>query len=326
MKRREFISLLGGAALWPLPLQAQQPAMPMIGFLSGGSPESDAIRLSGFRQGLNETSYVEGRNVAIEFRWAQGQYDRLPALAADLVRRQMTMIAAIGGTPAALAAKAATSTIPIVFHVGIDPVQFGLVASLNRPAGNMTGVAVLLAELEAKRLDFLHELLPTATVVALLVNPSNPFSEPETRNVRDVARSLGLQLHVLQASTANDIDAAFATVVELRAGALVVGADPLFTSRTEQIIALAARHAMPAIYAWSEFTAAGGLISYAPSLKDGHRLAGVYAGRILKGAKPADLPVQQAVKIELVINLKTAKTLGLSFPITLLGRADEVIE
>jgi putative tryptophan/tyrosine transport system substrate-binding protein len=326
MKRREFISLLGGAALWPLPLQAQQPAMPVIGYLSGGSPESDAIRLSGFRQGLNETSYVEGRNVAIEFRWAQGQYDRLPALAADLVRRQVTMIAAIGGTPAALAAKAATSTIPIVFHVGIDPVQFGLVASLNRPAGNMTGVAVLLAELEAKRLDFLHELLPTATVVALLVNPSNPFSEPETRNVRDVARSLGLQLHVLQASTANDIDAAFATVVELRAGALVVGADPLFTSRTEQIIALAARHAMPAIYAWSEFTAAGGLISYAPSLKDGHRLAGVYAGRILKGAKPADLPVQQAVKIELVINLKTAMTLGLSFPITLLGRADEVIE
>jgi putative ABC transport system substrate-binding protein len=327
MKRRNLIALLGGAAAaWPLATRAQQKAMPVIGYLSAGSPESDnTIRANPFRQGLNETGYVEGQNVTIEYRWAQGQYDRLPALASDLVHRQVTVIAA-AGIPPTVAAKAATSTIPIVFVLGIDPAEFGLVAGLNRPGGNITGAAILSVELSAKRLDLLHELLPTASVVAALVNPTNPRTEPETRSLQDAARSLGLQLHILPASTASEIDAAFGTLAALRVGALAVTGDPIFTNRKDQILALAAGHAVPAIYEWREFAIAGGLMSYGPDLADSYRQAGVYTGKILKGAKPADLPVQQVAKLELVINLTTAKTLGLTIPLPLLGRADEVIE
>ena len=311
-------------AAWPRAARAQQPAMPVIGFLHGASPGTYAPRMTAFRQGLKEAGYVEGHNVAIEYRWAEGHYDRLPALAADLVRRQVAEIVT-GGTPAALAAKAATSTIPIVINVGIDPVQFGLVASLNRPGGNVTGTAVLTVEVAAKRLEVLHELLRTSAAVALLVNPNNPATEPETKGVRDAARSLGLQLHVLDASTEGEIDAAFEKLIELRAGGLLVGADAFLTSQRDQIVALAARHAVPVIYGVREFAAAGGLMSYGTDLADGLRQVGIYAGKILKGAKAADLPVQQ-VRVEFVINLKTAKTLGLIFPITLLGRADDVIE
>ena len=327
MKRREFIALLGVAVAWPFAVRAQQPAMPVIGFLhsiSPGGPSADAM--AAFRQGLTESGYSEGQNVLIEYRGAQGLYDRLPGLAADLVRRRVAVITAFGGTPSAFAAKAATSTIPIIFYVGVDPVRSGLVASLNRPAGNMTGVAALTEELAAKRLELVHELVPTAAAVALLVNPTNPITKSETRNVEDAARSLGLQLHVLQASTAGGIDAAFATLVEIRAGALIVDADPFLVSLNDQIVALAARHAVPVIYAWRESAVAGGLMSYGPSIPEGYRQAGVYAGKILKGAHPADLPVQQVVKVELVINLKTAKALGLTVPLPLLGRADEVIE
>jgi putative ABC transport system substrate-binding protein len=325
MLRREVITLIGGAvAAWPLTASAQQP-MPVIGFLGIESPESDTLRVTPFRRGLNETGYEEGRNVAIEYRWAEGHYGRLPALAADLVRRQVTVIVT-GGIPSVFAAKAATSTIPIVFAAGIDPVQFGLVASLNRPGGNMTGIAILTAELAAKRLDLLHELVPTATVVALLINPTDPVTDVETRNLQDAARSLGLKLHILPASTASEIDAAFGSLVELRAGALVVSTDPFLTNQRAQIVALAARHAMPAIYVWREYAAAGGLMSYGTDFADAYRLVGIHTGKILNGAKPADLPVQQVVKVELVINLKTAKTLGLTVPLTLSGRADEVIE
>ena len=326
MRRRDLLALLGGAAVaWPVGVRAQQP-MPVIGYLSPGSPESDEFRLIAFRQSLKEIGYVEGENVAIESRWAQGQYDRLPVLAEDLVHRQVAVIVTPAAPPA-FAAKAATSTIPIVFVLGIDPVQSGLVASLNRPGGNVTGVANLTAELAGKRLDLLHELVPTAAAVALLVNPTNTSnSELETRSLRDVSRSLGLQLHVLPASTASEIDAAFGTLVELRAGALVVSVDPFFTNRRNQITALAARRAVPAIYGWREYPAEGGLMSYGTNLADTYRLAGIYTAKILKGASPADLPVQQAVKLDLVINLKTAKALGLTIPQTLLGRADEVIE
>ena len=325
MKRREFITLLGGAtAAWPLAARAQQPAMPVIGFLHSGLPEAFAPSMTAFRQGLKEAGYVEGHNVAIEYRWAEGHYDRLPALAADLVRRQVAEIVTVGA-PAALAAKAASSTIPIVILVGVDPVQLGLVAGLNRPGGNVTGTSSLTVEVATKRLEVLHELLRTSAAVALLVNPNNPLTEPETKLVRDAARSLGLQLHVLDASTEGEIDAAFGTLIELRAGALLVSVDSLFNNQRDQIVALAARYAVPAIYGLREFAAAGGLMSYGTDLADGFRQAGIYAGKILKGAKPADLPVQQ-VRVEFVINLKTAKTLGLIFPITLLGRADDVIE
>jgi putative ABC transport system substrate-binding protein len=327
MGRRRFVAFFGGAAVWPFAAHAQQTAMPTIGYLTTGSPESDAVPfLAAFHQGLGETGHVEGKNVAIEYRWAEFQMDRLPAMAADLVRRPVAAIAAIGGTPTALVAKVATSTIPIVFYLGIDPVQSGLVASLNRPGGNMTGVAALQAELVVKRVELLHELAPKAAAIALLVNPSNRYTETETLVAQDGARSLGLQLHVLRASTASDIDAAFGMLAELRAGALLVSADLFLLSRREQLVALAAQHALPAIYAWREYAAAGGMMSYGPSLYDAYRLVGVYIGRILKGAKPAEFPVQQSTTVEFVINLKTANTLGLTFPLPLSGRADEVIE
>lgn len=326
MRRREFIVLLGSVAASPFAALAQRP-MPVIGVLSSGSPESDnTARLMPFREGLRETSYVEGQNVAIEYRWALGQSDRLPVLATDLVNRQVTVIVAMGGAPPALAAKAATTTVPIVFSVG-DPVEFGLVASLSRPGGNITGVANMTAELAAKRLQLLHDLLPTAAVVALLVNPTNRAAyEAESRSLRDAAPALGLKLHILSASTASEIDVAFESIVKLGAGALVVSADPFFTNRKDQIVGLAARHAIPAIYVWREFADIGGLMSYGNDFADSYRKAGVLTGKILKGAKPADLPVEQAVKLELVINLKTAKKLGLTVPMTLLGRADEVVE
>jgi putative ABC transport system substrate-binding protein len=326
MRRWAFMALLGAAAASPLAARAQQ-LMPVIGILSSGSPESDnTLRLSPFRQGLKEAGFVDGQNVGIEYRWARGQNDRLPALAADLVDRHVTVIVPVGGAPPALAAKAATTTIPIVFDLG-DPVEFGLVASLSRPGGNITGVANMTAELAAKRLDLLHELLPTAAVVALLVNPTNQVAyESESRNLRDAALTLGLRLHILSASTAREIGAAFEALVEFRAGALVVSADPFLTSQKDQIVRLAARHAVPAIYVWREFADIGGLISYGNDFADSYRQVGVLVGKILKGAKPADLPVQQPVRLVLVINLKTAKALGLTVPMTLLGRADEVIE
>jgi putative tryptophan/tyrosine transport system substrate-binding protein len=324
--RREFITLIGGAAAaWPLAARAQQRSMPVIGFLSPGSPESDGVRLTGVRQGLKESGYVEGQNVAIEYRFAHGQNDRLPALAADLVNRPMVgMVTA--GTPATLAAKAATATIPIVFNLGVDPVQFGLTASLNHPGGNLTGVVILSADLAAKKLEVLHELLPDAAVVAMLVNPTNPIVEPELRATQDAARSLGVQLHILRASTAGEIDAAFASLVKLRALALVVGDDSYFLDQRAQVMALATRHAVPTISGWREFPVAGGLMSYGGDRADAYRQVGLYAGKILKGIRPADLPVQQVVKIEMVVNLKTAKTLGITFPLPLIGRADEVIE
>ena len=325
MRRREFITLVGSAAAaWPMTARAQQPAMPVIGYLSTGSRESDPVNLAAFRQGLGEIGYVESQNVTIEYRWAESHYDRLSAMADDLVRRPVTAIAAIGGTPPALAAKAATSTIPVVFYIGIDPVEFGLVASLNRPGGNMTGV--VSHELVAKRIEVLHELVPKAAVVAVLVNPTNSYTESETRAAHEGARSLGLRLHFLRASTVSEIDAVLGTLDEIRAGTLLISADLFLFDRRPQIVALAAQHGLPAIYAWRECATAGGLMSYGTSPIEAYRLVGVYAGRFLKGAQPADLPVQQNEKVEFVINLKTANALGLTFPISLLGRADEVIE
>ena len=306
-------------------MDAQQSALPVIGFIHGASREEWTSFSAAFHQGLKEAGYFEGQNIAIEYRWAESQYDRLPALAADLVRRSVTVIAATT-TPAVLAAKAATSTIPIVFYLGVDPVEFGLVPSLSRPGGNMTGVWGIQAELPPKRIDVLHELVPKADIVALLVNPTNRYSETETRLLQDAARSLGFQLHVLHASTVGDIDAVFGTLAELRLGALLVSADLFFLSRREQLVALAARHALPAIYPWREYAIAGGLMSYGPNLFAGYHLVGVYIGKILKGANPADLPVEQSAKVEFLINLKAAKTLGLTFPNTLLGRADKAIE
>jgi putative ABC transport system substrate-binding protein len=326
MKRREFIVVVGGAAVtWPLEARAQQAAMPVIGFLHGASSDGYEPMVTGFRQGLKETGYVDGQNVAIEFRWAQGDYDQMPAMAADLVRRHAAVIVA-GGTPAAFAAKAATSTIPTVILVGADPVQLGLVGSLNRPGGNVTGLAVLTVELEAKKLELLHELLPAASAIALLVNPTNVLTKSETKDVQDAARSLGLHLHILNASTESQIDAAFGALIELRATALIVSVDAFLNNCRGQIVALAARYAVPAVYGVRDYVNAGGLMSYGTDLVDVYREQGIYAGKILKGARPADLPIQQVTKVALVINLKTAKTLGLTFPTTLLGRADEVIE
>jgi putative ABC transport system substrate-binding protein len=299
--------------------------MPAIGYLDGGSPDKDAKRVRAFRQGLSETGYVDGRNVTIEYHWAEGQYGRLPAMAAALIHRRVTVIAA-ATTPAALAAKAATATIPIVFTTISNPVQIGLVASLSRPGGNVTGVTQLNVEVGPKLLELLHEVLPTTTIMALLVNPANPNTKTTERDLQAAARTLGLQLHVLNASTEGDFDAVIATLRQLRAGGLVIAPDVFFGGRIEQLAALALRHAVPAISTVREFTEADGLVSYGGSRTDAYHLTGVYTGRILKGDKPADLPVQQATKVELIINLKTAKALGLTFPLSLLGRADEVIE
>ena len=326
MRRRKFVALLGGVAAWPFAARAQQKAMPVIGVLSTGSPGVSSELFMAFRQGLSEAGYVEGQNLAIEYRWAEGNYDRLPALAADLVGRKVDLIMA-SSPPSALAAKSATSTIPIVFRGGGDPVGGGLVASLARPGGNLTGVSFVPNELTAKRLELLSELVPQAGVIALLVNPtSGANTERVIRDVQEAARTKGLQLHVLKASSESEIDTAFASLVQLHAGALVVGADPFLSGRREQLVALASRHAVPAIYAWREFAASGGLISYGASLTAAYRLVGTYAGKVLKGAKPADLPVQQPTTFELVINRKAAKALGLEVPPALVARADEVIE
>jgi putative tryptophan/tyrosine transport system substrate-binding protein len=326
VRRRDVIGLLGGAALaWPLTARAQQPVMPVIGFLNGGSPNVFAQYVIAFHLGLKESGFVEHRNIGVDYRWAEGQFDLLPALTADLVHRQVAAIAAFG-PPAALAAKAATSTIPIVFGHGADPVKLGLVASLNRPGGNITGVSFFINTLGAKELGFMHELVPQATAIALLVNPSNADTQTQVANAQDAARSLGLELHVLNASTESDLDAAFKTLAELRAGALLIGASTFFSSHRDHVIALAARHSMPTAFNNRLYVEAGGLMSYAPNVADAYRQAGIYTGRILKGEKPADLPVVQSTKFELVINLKTAKALGLKIPSTLLALADEVIE
>jgi putative tryptophan/tyrosine transport system substrate-binding protein len=327
MNRRALITLFGGAALWPLPARAQQRSMPVIGYLGSESPDLFASRLRAFRHGLGTTGYDEGRNVAIEYRWAEGHNDRLPALAAELARRDVSVIAAPGSLAAALAAKAATATIPIVFETGADPITAGLVASLNRPGGNITGVSILDVELGPKRLELLHELVPTATIIAALVNPADAArAETTAKGFQTAASTLGLQLHILHASSDRDLNIVFASLIQLRAGGLVIGGEPFFNSRSEYLGALSIRHAVPAIYQIRAFAAAGGLMSYGSSLTDAYRTTGIYAGRILKGEKPAELPVQQASKIELIVNLKTAQALGLTVPLSLLGRADEVIE
>ncbi len=326
MKRREFITVLGGAAAaWLVAARAQQPAMPVIGFLAGQSREGRAYLAAALKQGLGETGYIEGQNASIEYRWAENHYDRLPALAAELVARKVAMIVA-GPLPAALAAKAATADIPIVFAIGGDPVQSGLVATLNRPGGNVTGVSFFTTTLEPKRLELLQEVTPNVAVIATILNPKSLDYDNQVRDVQAAARSIGQQIVILNASSEREIETAFATVVQQRVGAVLIGSDPFFTDRRNQLVGLAAHHGIPAIYQWREFAEAGGLMSYGTSLADAYRSVGTYAGRILKGTKSADLPVQQSTKIELVINLKTARALGLTFPLPLSGRADEVIE
>ena len=327
MKRREVITILGGAvASWPLVARAQQAAMPVIGFLSSVSPGPLGQNLSAFRRGLQESGYIEGQNATIEYRWAEGHFDRLPALAADLVSRNVAVIAATGGPPAALAAKAATTTTPIVFILASDPIKLGLVDSLNRPGGNATGVGLFAVTVEPKKFELLHELVPKAAVIGVLTNPRNPNAETITKDLQVAASKLGLRMRIVNAAAPSEFEAAFTSLVEQQAGALVVAADPFFNAQREVLVALAARHAIPAIYEWREFATAGGLMSYGTVILDAYRQAGVYAGRVLRGQKPADLPVVQPTKFELVINLKTAKALGLTVPPTLLARADEVIE
>jgi ABC-type uncharacterized transport system substrate-binding protein len=325
MRRRDFITLLGGAAAWPLAARAQQPAMPVIGVLDFGWPESSTNLVAGFHKGLNETGFIEGRNVGIEFRWAENDNARLTDLAADLVRRQVAVIAAMAGTPA-LAARAATTTIPVVFNTAGDPVRMGLVASLNRPGGNVTGVANLHMQLAAKRFGFLHELLPRATRLAVLVNPNSRNAQSEVADAQTTASAIGQELDVVTAGTGREIDIAFASLVQRRIEGLLVGPHSFFLNRRAQLLALAARHALPTIFAFREFAEAGGLMSYGSSLRDQHRQIGIYVGRILKGERPADLPVMQASKFEFVINLQTAKALGIDVPPALLALADEVIE
>ncbi len=325
MRRRDFIKLLGGAATaWPFVACAQQSTVPVIGFLNGSSPDGYAPMVTAFRQGLKEVGYIDGQNVAIEYRWAEGHYDRLPAMAADLIHRQVSVIAA--NTPANLIAKNATSMVPIVFTTSSDPVSVGLVPSLNKPGGNVTGISQLNVEVAPKRLELAHELMPAATAVALLINPTNPQDATIVNAVQAAAISLGLQLQILRASTDAEIEEAFASFSEQKAGVLTIGTDAFFNGRTERLAKLAARYSVPAIYQYEEFTAAGGLISYGGSVQDSYHLAGVYTGRILKGEKPADLPVQQSTKVQLIVNLKTAKALNITVPLSLLGRADQVIE
>jgi putative ABC transport system substrate-binding protein len=327
LRRRQFITLLGGAAAaWPLAARAQQRPFPVIGLLSSRSPAVDMPLIGVIRQALNETGLIEGQNVTLDYRWAEGRYDRLAGLAADLVRRQVAVIVTIGGEPSALAAKAATATIPIVFVGGADPIRSGLVTSLSRPDGNLTGVSTFIAEMEPKRLGLLRELRPHATTTAFLVNPKYFQSEIQASEVQTAARSVGQQIEILKASTIRDIDTAFATLAQMRADALLVAGDPFFFNRAAQLVVLTARHAIPTLYSRREFPAAGGLISYGPNQDDSYRLLGVYAARILKGEKPGDLPIQLPTKFELVINLSTANALGLEIPPTLLARADEVIE
>jgi putative ABC transport system substrate-binding protein len=327
MKRREFITLLGGAAAsWPLIALAQQPSMPVIGFLSARSPAEAASVLGAFRQGLGETGYFEGKNVIIEYRWAEGRYDRLPALAAELIGRQVAVIAATGGEPSPLAAQAATRTIPIIFTLGGDPVEAGLVDSFNRPGGNLTGTTIMGVELGPKLLDILRQLIPSATTIAILVNPAFQLTSAEVRNVQDAAHTVGIRVSVLNASTEAEIDTAFTTIVQQKTDALIVGTDPFLLGQRDQLVRLAARHTVPTIYFLREFVESGGLLSYGPSIANGYRQAGVYTGRILSGAKPAELPVLRPTTFQLVINLKTARALGLTIPANVLAIADEVIE
>jgi putative tryptophan/tyrosine transport system substrate-binding protein len=326
MRRRNFITLLGSAAVWPLAARAQQPEVPVVGWLNARSPDDAAHLMAAFRRGLGEAGFIEGQNVMIEYRWALGQYDRLPAMAAELVRRPVTVLASAGGEPAALAAKAATSTIPIVFVIGGDPVKLGLAASLNRPGGNSTGISVLTNTLEPKRLELLRELVPRAETIGVLLNPNFPTFESQLRDLQEAARAINLQIHVLRASTDREIDAAFETVAQRRIPAFYVAADAFFDTRRDKLVVLAVRHAVPTMYHFREFAATGGLVSYGVDISDAYRLLGVYTGRILKGAKPADLPVRQPTKFELVINLKTARALGLEVPSNLSARANEVIE
>jgi putative ABC transport system substrate-binding protein len=327
MERREFITLLGSAAAaWPLTARAQQRAMPVIGYLGAQSPHAFASRVKAFSQGLDEAGFAEGRNVTIEFRWAEGQQNRLSALAADLVGRQVDVIVAPGGAPAAIAAKSATTTIPIVFEMGADPIAMGLVSSLNRPGGNLTGVSSLNVEVSPKRLELLRELIPAAAVVAVLINPTSPTADSQVKNLHAAADALGLKLHVLHTAIESDFDSAFETLHQLRPDGLVVASDGFFATHSEQLAALTVRHAVPAIHQSRDFSVAGGLMSYGGNFVESHRQAGIYTGRILKGEKPADLPVQLVTKVELFINLKTAKALGIAVPLALSGRADELIE
>lgn len=326
MRRRDFMMVLGGAAAWTLPAQAQQSAMPVIGYLGLESPELFASRVAAFRKGLAEAGYAEGRNVAIAFRWAEGRYDRLPALAAELADQQVAVLIAPGGAPVALAAKAATAAIPIVFEMGGDPIALGVVGSLSRPEGNLTGVSSLSVEVSPKRLEFMHEVIPTAALFVVAVNPTSPTAPSQLKSLHAAADMLGVRLHVLHAGAEQEFDAAFTAVPRLRAGGLVFTSDPYFANRSQRLATLAARHAVPAITQSRDFPVAGGLMSYGGDFEQSHRQAGVYAGRILKGEKPSDLPVQLVTKVELFINLKAADALGVTFPPSLIGGADGVIE